>query len=143
MPYNLLLLPLIGGFLFVHLAHYFRFRAQRADGYRLLFQSAIAGVALSIAGRLTELLIALTPLGVWFEKYWQIFSPFPYSATSALSLLLGPASALLLNVFINKEKAKAKEIRSQGNFLLRLLDDSANQGRLISITLDSVSYTHL
>ncbi len=137
MPYNLLLLPLIGGFLFVHLAHYFRFPAQRSDGYRLLFQSAIAGVALSIAGRLTEILIAFTPLGHWFEKYWQIFSPFPYSATSALSLLLGPAFALLLNLFINKEKAKAKEIRSQGNFLLRLLDDSANQERLVSITLDS------
>jgi hypothetical protein len=46
MPYNLLLLlPLIGGFLFVHLTHYFRFAAQRMDGYRLLFQSAIAGAA--------------------------------------------------------------------------------------------------
>ena len=97
MPYNLLLLPLIGGFLFVHLAHYFRFAAQRADGYRLLFQAAIAGVGLSIAGRITELFIAFTPLGMWAEQYWNLFSPFPYSATSAISLLLGPAFALLLN----------------------------------------------
>jgi len=137
MPYNLLLLPLIGGFLFVHLAHYFRFAAQRADGYRLLFQAAIAGVSLSIAGRVAELLIALTPLGHWFEHYWSIFSPFPYSATSALSLLMGPVFALLVNLFIGKEKAKAREIRSHGNFLLRLLDEAANQTRLISITLDS------
>jgi hypothetical protein len=64
MPYNLLLLPLIGGFLFVHLTHFFRFGAQRLDGYRLLFQSAIAGIGLSAAARLIDLLIDLTPLGV-------------------------------------------------------------------------------
>lgn len=137
MPYNLLLLPLIGGFLFIHIAHFFRFGAQRADGYRLLFQAAIAGVALSIFGRLVELLLALTPFGHWFENYWQIFSPFPYSATSALSLLMGPAFALLVNLFINKEKAKALELRSNGSFFLRLLDEAANEKRLISVTLDS------
>lgn len=137
MPYNLLLLPLIGGFLFVHLTHYFRFAAQRADGYRLLFQAAIAGVGLSIAGRIAELLIALTPLGKWFAQYWLVFSPFPYSSTSAISLLLGPVLALLVNLFISKEKAKAKEIRSHGNFLLRLIDEAITQRRLISITLDS------
>ncbi len=137
MPYNLLLLPLIGGFLFVHLNHYFRFGAQRADGYRLLFQSAIAGVALSIFGRLAELLLAFTPLGKWFEVYWHTFSPFPYSATSALSLLMGPFFAFLVNLFINKEKAKLLELRAHGNFLARLLDEAANQKRLISVTLDS------
>jgi hypothetical protein len=137
MPYNLLLLPLLGGFLFIHLAHYFRFAAQRADGYRLLFQAAIAGVGLSIAGRLTELLIGLTPVGSRLEQYWNIFSPFPYSATSAVSLLLGPFFALLVNLFISKEKAKSLEIRLRGNFLLRLLAEAATEERLISLTLDS------
>jgi len=137
MPYNLLLLPLIGGFLFIHLTHYFRFAAQRADGYRLLFHAAIAGVGLSIAGRIGELLLLLTPLGKWLGTYWNIFSPFPYSATSAISLLMGPCLALFVNLFISKEKAKSKEIRSHSNFLLRVLEEAANQKRLISVTLDS------
>jgi len=138
MPYNLLLLPLIGGYLFIHIAHYFRFAAQRADGYRLLFQAAIAGVALSIFGRLSELAWALTPLGKWFyEHFWKIFSPFPYSATSAYSLLLGPLFALTVNLFINEEKAKSMELHSGGNFFLQLLDDAVNQKRMISVTLDS------
>jgi hypothetical protein len=137
MPYNLLLLPLLGGFLFIHLTHYFRFAAQRADGYRLLFQAAIAGVGLSIAGRLTELLIHLTPPGRWLEQYWQVFSPFPYSATSAISLLLGPFFALVVNLFVSKDHAKNVEIRSRGNLMLRLLDEAATQNRLISLTLDS------
>ena len=61
MPYNLLLLPLLGGFLFFHLTHFFRFAAQRLDGYRLLFQSAIAGTFLSILARLIVLAIAASP----------------------------------------------------------------------------------
>jgi hypothetical protein len=137
MPYNLLLLPLIGGFLFVHLTHYFRFAAQRLDGYRLLFQAAIAGVGLSILGRLTTVLLGLTPLGKPLQTYWSIFSPFPFSGTSAISLLLGPVGALLVNLFIKKNKAKAMEINARGNFLLRLLDEAATKKRLISLTLDS------
>jgi hypothetical protein len=137
MPYNLLLLPLLGGFLFIHLAHYFRFAAQLADGYRLLFQAAIAGVVLSIAARLTELLINLTPMGAPLQSYWNMFSPFPYSETSAISLLIGPFLAMVVNLFIDKEKAKNAEIRTRGNFFLKLLDQAANEMRLISLTLDS------
>jgi len=137
MPYNLLLLPLIGGFLFVHLTHYFRFAAQRMDGYRLLFQAAIAGVGLSIVGRLSVLLIDLAPFGPYFRKYWHMFSPFPYSATSAASLLLGPVFALAVNLIIRKEKAQAMEITAHGNSLLKLLHQAENQKRLVSLTLDS------
>ena len=136
MPYNLFLLPLIGGFLFVHFAHYFRFAAQRLDGYRLLFQSAIAGIALSALARSTDLLIGLSPLGPSVQKFWYKFSPFDYSATSALSLLLGPATAVLLNQFIGKQKAKDIEIRQRGNSLIKLLHRAEKEKRLISITLD-------
>jgi hypothetical protein len=137
MPYNLLLLPLIGGFLFIHIAHYFRFAAQRADGYRLLFQAAIAGVALSILGRFVVIVLDLTSLAPPVRQAWHVFSPFPYSGTSAISLLLGPFFGCLLNLCINKDKAKKVEIEARGNFLLRLLDEAATQSRLISVTLDS------
>jgi hypothetical protein len=137
MPYNLLLLPLLGGFLFIHLTHYFRFAAQRMDGYRLLFQAAIAGVGLSIAGRLAELLVGETPLGPPLGRYWAVFSPFPYSATSVISLLLGPMCALVVNLLIDKEKANDKEIKSHGNLFLKLLHQAAKEERLISLTLDS------
>jgi hypothetical protein len=137
MPYNLLLLPLIGGFLFVHLTHYFRFAAQRMDGYRLLFQSAIAGVALSFFGRVANVLLDLTPFAAALRRIWTIFSPFPYSATSAISLLLGPIFALLVNLAINRERAKDMEIRAHGNSLQKLLHRGEKEKRLISVTLDS------
>jgi hypothetical protein len=137
MPYNLLLLPLLGGFLFIHLAHYFRFAAQRADGYRLLFQSAIAGVGLSIAGRLIELLIDLSPLGATVQLYWDRFSPFSYSETSAFSLLLGPLFALAVNMVIGREKARDIEIGAHGNSFLKLLHKAEKETRMVSVTLDS------
>jgi hypothetical protein len=137
MPYNLLLLPLIGGFLFIHLTHYFRFAAQRADGYRLLFQAAISGVGLSIAGRLAELLVDLTPLGAALQHYWNIFSPFPSSETSAISLLMGPVFALTVNMFIGIEKARDMEIQSHGNLFMQLMHRAEKESRMISLTLDS------
>jgi hypothetical protein len=137
MPYNLLLLPLVGGFLFIHLTHYFRFAAQRMDGYRLLFQAAIAGVGLSIAGRVAELLVGSTPLGPPLGRFWAVFSPFPYSATSAISLLLGPVCALVVNLVIDKEKAQDKEITAHGTSFLKLIHQAQKEERLISLTLDS------
>ena len=110
MPYNLLLLPLIGGFLFLHIAHYFRFGAQRLDGYRLLFQSAIAGIGLSALARMITLLVDLTPLGKHAEALWMMFSPFSYSGTSAFALLVGPIAALVINRFLTKSKSRDLEI---------------------------------
>ena len=52
MPTNLLILPLLGGFLLVHIWHLSRFRSQRLEGYRLLMETAIAGVILVTFARL-------------------------------------------------------------------------------------------
>jgi hypothetical protein len=95
MPYNLLLLPLLGGFLFIHLAHYFRFAAQRLDGYRLLLQSAIAGTCLVGIARLVVEFLGLFDFGVAGLTLWYRFFPFPYSAESSLSLALGLLFAAL------------------------------------------------
>jgi hypothetical protein len=137
MPYNLLLLPLLGGFLFFFTAHLFRFGAQRLEGYKLLFQSAIAGVVLSFFARLIVLAAAATPAGGWLESRWFAFSPFAFSATSALSMILGPIAALVLNLFISPDKAKEIEVRRNGNPLILLLYRAAKERFLVSMTMDS------
>jgi hypothetical protein len=137
MPYNLLLLPLLGGFLFSFTAHLFRYGAQRLEGYKLLFQSAIAGVVLSFVARLFVLAIAHIGTGAWLEARWFVFSPFPFSATSALSMVLGPIAALILNVFIDRERASGIEVLRNGNPLIRLLYRAAKERFLVSITMDN------
>ena len=137
MPYNLLLLPLLGGFLFLHLAHRFRFRAQRLDGYRLLVESALAGIVLLTAARTLVVIASSTQIGFRLGPLWEAFSPFSYSDTGALSLLLGPVLALIMNRFVTKSQAKDLEIRSHGNSLVRLLHQAEQSDHFISITLDS------
>lgn len=137
MPYNLLLLPLLGGFLFFHITHYFRFSAQRLDGYRLLLQAAVAGTCLAVLGRIIIEFIELTPLSPQAERIWHRFSPFPFSASSALALTLGPSLALVWNFFVSKEKAKDVEIRKHGNGLIKLLHRAQQENQLVSITLEN------
>lgn len=137
MPYNLLLLPLLGGFLFIHIAHFFRFAAQRLDGYRLLVQSAIAGICLVGIARIIIELFGLSDFGVSVLKVWNRFFPFPYSAETSLSFALAPAFAALVNLFISTEKAKSREISRHGNALTRLLHRAAEESLLISVTLEN------
>jgi hypothetical protein len=139
MPYNLLLLPLLGGFLFFHISHYFRFSAQRLDGYRLLFQTAIAGTGLAILARCINIVFEFF-LGANIIDYaWAFFVPLhaPFSGTSALSLVLGPVTALIWNLFIGKKEAKEIEIRRHGNAFIQLLLRAQQRKQLVSITLDN------
>jgi hypothetical protein len=50
---------------------------------------------------------------------------------------LGPVFALLVNPFINKERAKDIEIRRHGNSFTQLLHRAQKKKLLLSITLDS------
>src|SRR5215470_20055792 len=97
MPYNLLLLPLLGGYILVHLCHYLRFRAQRLDGYRLLIESAIAGVVLVILSRGVVVALRHTPVGAFAMAVAPAFAPFPYVGTAIGSFLIGG----VLPIFIN------------------------------------------
>ncbi len=137
MPYNLLLLPLLGGYLFFHITHYFRFSAQRLDGYRLLLQTAIAGTCLAAIARILSLLLDLVFGNNIVERAWALFSPFAFSGTSALSLLLGPGIALIWNCFVDTEEAKEIEIRKHGSSLTKLLYRAQKENLLVSITLDT------
>ena len=46
MPFNFLLVPLLGGFVVISLCNRFRFKSVRLDGYRLLLHSSLAGLFL-------------------------------------------------------------------------------------------------
>ncbi len=99
MPTNLLLLPLLGGFWFVHFCYFFRFRAQRLDGYRLLLESAFFGLLLIIPARL---ITYYWPF--YFEKgrsvrmeWGHLWPGSPLSGTATVALLLGLVAPFAIN----------------------------------------------
>lgn len=137
MPANLLLLPLLGGYWFVHFCYYFRFRAQRLDGYWLLLESAIAGVAFAALSRLIVGGLKLIPWGFHLAATWGRFSPFPYSGSALGALALGCLFPWLVNWIWNEQRSKNKLLERHPNALFRLLHDSASKTRPIALTLDT------
>lgn len=51
---NLLLLPLLGGYIFCSRCHWTAFATRRADGQRLIYSSSVVGVLLLLAARALE-----------------------------------------------------------------------------------------
>lgn len=102
MPSNfLLLLPLVGGYLFNHGFYKLRFRAQALTGHRLILEAAVSGLAfLAVARLFVALLLPLiVPKSVLAE--WSVISGrTPFSGTSVLGVLLAPLSALAANLCV-------------------------------------------
>jgi hypothetical protein len=98
-PWNILLLPLIGGYFALHLFYYSRSRARRQEGYRLLLDSALAGLSLIPPARGIVLLIKSTGPGQALGDLWTAaVGSVPYAGTGAAALLLGVTLPLVLNV---------------------------------------------
>lgn len=142
MPTNLLLLPLLGGYWFLHTFHYTRFRSQRLDGYRLLVESALAGVVFAVLARGLVLLLRICPC---VKHAWLLIAGdrAPFLGTAVVSLGLGIAAPYLLNsllettALLTRKQAQLKAIEKHGNHLLRLLHTASAQERTVSVTLSN------
>src|ERR1041385_5292883 len=141
MPTNLLLLPLLGGYWFLHAFQYTRFRSQRLDGYRLLVESALVGVILACGAWVA--LFLLRPLS-WLINFWRYFAPsVPFLGVAIASLMMGIVLPYGLNWFLNSTKIVSRidahrlAINRHGDPLLKLLHDASPSERAISITLNN------
>jgi hypothetical protein len=144
-PTNLLLLPLLGGYWFLHTLYYTRFRSQRLDGYRLLLESAIAGVFFSLVARCCVAILARSASVI---GAWNSLSPrdVPFLGTACGAFLLGFGSPYLLNWAcprittlsrFSQTEAQFRAISRHGNHMLRLVHTAAREERPVSVTLDN------
>ncbi|MEJ7605331.1 MAG: hypothetical protein WKF37_03475 [Bryobacteraceae bacterium] len=142
MPANLLLLPLLGGYWFIHNLHYTRYRSHRLDGYRLLLECALAGLLFTVGARILVVLLRAVPA---IKELWLRFAPadIPYLGTACTSLLIGALAPYLLNFalektrLLSKEQAYYRAVLFHGNHLLILLHSAAREERAVSLTLDN------
>jgi len=135
MPWNLLLLPLLAGYCALHICHFFRFRAQKQDGHRLLFESALAGIPLLVLGRLTTYWVGSTPWGRLADGAVTTMFDVPFIGTCIAALLFGIGLPLFANALTSTERAKWWAIKATDNGFLRLAQTALRREMPISLTL--------
>lgn len=134
MPFNVLLLPLLGGYVFVAFWNYTRFTTKRYSGERLLFHAALAGVVFLVIAFVLTRLIAWQFPGAW--AWWHKTVPFDYAGTSLGALLLGSTVWAPLNaLFFPREKEAQRAIQEWNDYLEVLLDQAVRETRQVAITL--------
>lgn len=135
MPYNLLLLPLLGGYLLVSRTHLFAFKAAKQSGERLLFMAASTAVGLLFFARV----IALTVVHYFpsIPSLWNQFSPWAYSGTAVLALVLGIVGASLINWLKPLDIASRLAVQQNGDGLDRLFYSATENESQVAITLAS------
>lgn len=114
MPSNLLLLlPLIGGYAFIHLCYFTRFRAQTLEGHRLIFEAAVWGFLFVAPARfLTRFWLGDVP---WVQGLWADLGGdhTGYLGTLICALVLAPGSALVWNFALAAWLQGSKEAREE------------------------------
>ena len=136
MPSGLLLLPFLGGFVFLLSFRYTRFAMVRSEARRLIIFSLLIGVLLGFISRVLVLFIIEVGAGEqwWILKWKQIF-PSAHSGTATISFLIGLPIALFLNKFFDREKAQRLSIQHFGHHLDRLFSECLNYDKQIQLTL--------
>lgn len=138
MPFNLLLFPLLGGYYFlVTFESRHKYTQLRFSDQKLLFNSAIAGIAL-----LTISFLATSVMSYFFKDFvsWVVKSSpidIKYFWTSILSFLIACVSANILNLWRRTHRLQyiRQAIDAIGNELEVLLKKSFDEEILINITL--------
>jgi hypothetical protein len=143
MPFNLLLLPLLGGFVFISKCNRFKFVALRLDGYRLLFHASVAGVGFLVLAKVFLVLITLPVLTHptlfdGFGRWWRSTIPFSHLGVSILACVIGSTLWWPLNRWCflkDKEAERAAEMKGDPLelFLRRVVDET----RPVLLTLKS------
>ncbi len=141
MPYNLLFLPLLGGYLFLRWWNPTRYHALRAEKERLLLMAAVPGLAsLIVAFAIVNGAEFLFPCSSWphmpcIPSWWQANVPFEYLGTSLLAFFLGATLCHPWNLICKREVAINKVIENDRVAFEILLKKAQDEAKTIAVTM--------
>lgn len=143
MPFNLLLLPLLGGYIFLRYWNPTRYHALRADKERLIILAAIPGfislVITFFVMRLGQYLFPCQPNHFCFQTWWMRVAPFDYIGTAMSALLLAGLIWIPLNRFkkCSRDAAIDRMIDQDGVALDVLLKEAQSLAKTVSVTMSN------
>src|SRR6267142_4470624 len=133
MPFNLLLVPLLGGFVLSSLSNRFKFKSVRLDGYRLLLHSSLAGLFLLMAAELIVVIFRF-PLG-WLDSGFHQAVPYKGAGVTTLAFFLSFPFCLIANRFFKIDSEIDRVIDAKGDPLELILRESLKEAKPVLITV--------
>ncbi|MBV9215940.1 MAG: hypothetical protein JO053_07155, partial [Acidobacteria bacterium] len=138
-PFNLLILPFLGGYVFIRCWNVTRIFILRADKDRIIIRSALTGLILTfIAYAITIFYPQYFPCvegRFCIQRWWEVNVPFEYSGVSFIAFWLGALGWLPLNLFWRRQAAVNRAIRVDADPLEGVLKRSKDETLSLAITM--------
>jgi hypothetical protein len=134
-PINLLLFPILGGYYILIKSELFRYRQQRLEPQKLIFNSFLSGIILMM------LALVFTALVSWvapsFVDWARTLYPLKaeYFGTCVLAFLIGVGFTEVSNLFVKKDKYISRAINKIGNEFERLCESCYRNTDMIQLSL--------
>ena len=125
MPWNLLVFPLLGGYYFLSRCYYFKWKYERLERQRLIFNSTILGAFFLFVGWGLAVLIKIS----------SFLPSIQYLDVSIFSFLVAILLTHVINLFKSKDQASIEAVMKYGNYLEKLIVASSINMTLLQITL--------
>jgi hypothetical protein len=137
MPWNIIILHLVAGYYISTRSYYFKFKHQRLDRQRLIFESVLLGVFISSI----TVILKFICLKIMPETVNSVGSILPYKypffRTSIMTLVIAISITELSNLCIDKNKAIEKAIKNVGNEIELIFLNSFILRTMVLISLKS------
>ncbi|MBB5879681.1 hypothetical protein GGR74_000829 [Xanthomonas arboricola] len=105
MPYNILLLPLLAGYLFLSRSRFRAYATARLPKDQLLLAAAASGFLFLIASRAICYTFLQTEIGLAFATWLHKIAPFDFIGTALGTLLLASTLISLSNMLVSERIA--------------------------------------
>lgn len=128
----LLIMPLIGGYVFLSSWNFTKFKAVSDSGYRLFFKSAFFGMVLLISAKI--ILFTLTNFMI-LEYIEKIVIPTGLNLESVLAMMLGVVAPHFLNIKSNADLNSKQEALNRGNQLFLTIRESLLNVELVELSM--------
>lgn len=137
MPFNLLIFPIVGGYYVLIRSELFRYKQQRVDRQKLIFNSILAGIAfLFVSWIFTGIASYIHPSAItWIRNYYPFKTA--YFGTAICSFIIAVIFTEVSNWIVSKDKSISRAIDSIGNEFERLCDSCYRNTEFIQITLSN------
>jgi hypothetical protein len=134
-PINLLLFPILGGYYILIKSELFRYRQQRLEPQKLIFNSFLGGIILMIVAWIfTAVVSKMAPAFVaWVRHFYPLQAD--YFGTCVTAFLLSIVFTEVSNRLVKKDEQISMAINKIGNEFERLCESCYRNADMIQLSL--------